>query len=191
MENNNLTNPTSPSGGWGANIFAIPGSLREGSSNHKILKFIGSLIPVNINYHIYDGLATIPPFDPGLDNDKPPEPVSALRTAITNADAVIICTPEYAFGIPGQLKNALDWMVSSASFSGKPTALVTASTGGENAHAALLKVLGAIDCLVIDGGTLLIPYIRSKMDSDGNLNDKDAANSLKKLTDNLLKIITK
>ena len=144
-----------------------------------------------MNYHIYDGLATIPPFDPGLDNDKPPEPVTDLRNAIVNADAVIICTPEYAFGIPGQLKNALDWMVSSASFSGKPAALVTASTGGENAHAALLKVLGAIDCLIIDGSTLLIPYIRSKMDSDGNITDKDAASSLKKLTDNLLKIITK
>ena len=189
MENNNLTNPTPPSGGWGANIFAISGSLRAGSSNHKLLKFIGSLLPADIRYHIYDGLATIPPFDPGLDNDTPPEPVTSLRNAIVNADAVIICTPEYAFGIPGQLKNALDWMVSSASFSGKPSALVTASTGGENAHAALLKVLGAIDCLVIDGGTLLIPYIRSKMDSDGNITDKDAASNLKNLTDNLLKII--
>jgi len=170
-------------------IFAISGSLRAGSSNHKVLQFIGSLLTVDINYHIYDGLATIPPFDPGLDNDTPPEQVTALREAITNADAVIICTPEYAFGIPGQLKNALDWMVSSASFSGKPTALVTASTGGENAHAALLKVLGAIDCNIIEGGTLLIPYIRSKMDSEGNITDDDTSNSLKNLTYNLLKAI--
>lgn len=144
-----------------------------------------------MNYHIYDGLATIPPFDPGLDNDKPPEPVTDLRNAIVNADAVIICTPEYAFGIPGQLKNALDWMVSSASFSGKPTALVTASTGGENAHAALLKVLGAIDCLIIDGSTLLIPYIRSKMDNEGNITDGVAENALKSLTYKLLEVITK
>jgi chromate reductase len=172
-------------------IFAISGSLRAGSSNHKVLEFIDGLLPMEIIYHIYDGLATIPPFDPGLDNDTPPETVTALRYAITNADAVILCTPEYAFGIPGQLKNALDWMVSSASFSGKPTALVTASTSGENAHAALLKVLGAIDCHVIDGSTLLIPYIRSKMDNEGNITDNEVINSLKNLTDNLLKIITK
>ncbi|MES2063893.1 MAG: NADPH-dependent FMN reductase [Bacteroidota bacterium] len=171
-------------------IFAISGSLREGSSNHKVLKFIGSLLAADISYYIYDGLATIPPFDPGLDSDTPPQSVTVLREAITNADAVIICTPEYAFGIPGQLKNALDWMVSSASFSGKPTALVTASTGGENAHAALLKVLGAIDCDIIESGTLLIPYIRSKMDNDGNITDKDAEKALKILTDNLLKTIT-
>jgi chromate reductase len=189
MENNKQNNPTPPSGGRGANIFAIPGSLRAGSSNHKVLKFIGSLLPADISYHIYEGLATIPPFDPGLDDDTPPEPVTALRQAITNAGAVIICTPEYAFGIPGQLKNALDWMVSSASFSGKPTALVTASTGGENAHAALLKVLGAIDCNIMEGGTLLIPYIRSKMDADGNITDSDVESSLKNLTYKLLKAI--
>jgi len=170
-------------------IFAISGSLREGSSNHKVLMFIGGLMPEDISYQIYDGLATIPPFDPGLDGDTPPRSATVLREAITNADAVIICTPEYAFGIPGQLKNALDWMVSSASFSGKPTALVTASTGGENAHAALLKVLEAIDCDIIEGGTLLIPYIRSKMDNEGDITDKDTINSLKILTDNLLKTI--
>lgn len=175
--------------GWGANIFAISGSLREGSSNHKVLKFIGGLIPAGISYHIYDGLATIPPFEPGLDDDAPPKPVIALREAVINAAAVIICTPEYAFGIPGQLKNALDWMVSSASFSGKPTALVTASTGGENAHEALLKVLGAIDCDIIEDGTLLIPYIRSKMDNDGTITDSDTSINLKNLTYNLLKAI--
>ncbi|MET3981553.1 chromate reductase [Mucilaginibacter sp. UYP25] len=171
----------------GKQIFAIPGSLRAGSSNHNILKQIGGLLPTDVRYNIYDALAIIPPFDPGLDNDTPPQAVMELRNTITQADAVIICTPEYAYGIPGQLKNALDWMVSSASFSGKPTALVTASTGGENAHTALLKVLGAIDCQIIEGGTLLISYIRSKMDADGNITDKDTAGALKNIADKLLK----
>ncbi|WP_238395262.1 NADPH-dependent FMN reductase [Mucilaginibacter sp. 14171R-50] len=170
-------------------IFAISGSLRAGSSNHKILTYIGGLMPAGISYHIYDELATIPPFDPGLDNDTPPEAIIRLREAIAKADAVIICTPEYAYGIPGQLKNALDWTVSSGSFSGKPTALVTASTGGENAHAALLKVLGAIDCDVIEGGTLLISYIRSKMDSEGNITDLQTATALRSLADKVLKAI--
>ena len=171
-------------------IFAISGSLRAGSSNHNILKHIGGLLPADISYNVYGGLANIPPFDPGLDDDAPPQPVVELRHAVLHADAVVICTPEYAFGIPGQLKNALDWMVSSASFSGKPTALITASTGGENAHAALLKVLGAIDCSMIDGGALLISYIRSKIDAEGNITDENTAAALKNITDRLLKAIT-
>ena len=86
------------------NISAISGSLRSGSSNHNILKFLGGIVPATINYTVYDGLALIPPFDPGLDNEHPPQAVAELRNAITNADALIICTPEYAFGVPGQLK---------------------------------------------------------------------------------------
>jgi chromate reductase len=163
------------------NIFAIPGSLRAGSSNHSILKIIGDMLPGDINYQIYDGLSSIPPFDPGLDNNTPPQTVTALRNLITNADAVIICTPEYAYGVPGQLKNAIDWMVSSGSFSGKLTALITASTGGENAHTALLKILGAVDAIVPEEATLLISYIRSKMNTEGIITDKETAEGIQQL----------
>ncbi len=99
------------------NIFAISGSLRAGSSNHAILRFMGKMAPADTSYTIYDSLAQIPPFDPGLDNEYPPDAVMELRGFINHADAVIICTPEYAFGVPGQLKNALDWTVSSGSLS--------------------------------------------------------------------------
>ncbi len=159
-------------------IFAISGSLRSGSSNHNILNYLKSLAPRDVLFNIYDGLVTIPPFNPGNDNDRPPESVTLFRRLIADADGIIICTPEYAFGIPGQLKNALDWTVSSGSFSGKPTALITASTSGENAHAALLKVLGAIDASLCDDTTLLISYIRSKMDAAGNIIDKEAIKRL-------------
>ncbi|WP_295798762.1 NADPH-dependent FMN reductase [Mucilaginibacter sp.] len=161
------------------NIFAIPGSLRSGSSNHAILNFLKSMAPADIAFSIYDRLADIPPFDPGSDHDMPQEAVAELRNFITNADAVIICTPEYAFGIPGQLKNALDWMVSSGSFTGKLTALITASTGGENAHEALKKVLGAIDANRQEDITLLISFIRSKMDGNGNITDEQTSDNLK------------
>jgi NAD(P)H-dependent FMN reductase len=167
------------------NIFAIPGSLRAGSSNHSILKIIGDMMPDGINYQIYDGLSIIPPFDPGLDNDTPPQAVTALRNLITNADAIIICTPEYAYGVPGQLKNAIDWMVSSGSFSGKLTALITASTGGENAHTALLKILGAVDAIVPAEATLLVSYIRSKMNAEGIVTDKETAEGIKRVVNAL------
>jgi chromate reductase len=172
------------------NIFAISGSLRLGSSNHNILKALGEMMPPNIIYTIYNGISAIPAFDPGLDNDSPPASVTAFRKQLSGADAIIICTPEYAYGVPGALKNALDWTVSSASFSGKHTALITASTGGENAHEALFKILGAIDANLIEGATLLISFVRSKMDGEGNITDEATAGKLKVVFDALMNSLT-
>jgi chromate reductase len=160
-------------------IFAIPGSLRSGSSNHAILNHIGKLLRPDYNYFIYDSLAAIPPFDPGLDNEQPPEAVAELRSFITNADAIIICTPEYAYGVPGQLKNALDWMVSSSSFVDKPVALITASLGGEAAHAAMQLILGALSAKVIPEATLLVQFVRSKVNADGVIVDGETVEGIR------------
>jgi NAD(P)H-dependent FMN reductase len=168
------------------NIFAISGSLRSGSSNHAILQALGKMIPANITYTIFDGMSEIPAFDPGLENDETPIPVASFRKQLAAADAIIICTPEYAFGVPGALKNALDWTVSNASFSGKPTALITASTGGENAHEALIKTLGAIDAKMRPESTLLIQFVRSKIDLDGNVSDPDTVQKLKTLLNSFI-----
>ncbi|SDD48541.1 NAD(P)H-dependent FMN reductase [Mucilaginibacter pineti] len=170
-------------------IFAISGSLRSGSSNHNILKYLGSLLPANVAYTIYDELALIPPFDPGLDNETPPTSVAALRHLLTNADAVIICTPEYAFGVPGQLKNMLDWLVSSSSLVDKPVSLITASSSGQYAHPSLLLTLGALSANLVEGASLLIPFIRAKMDIEGNITDDDTIKSLKSVINNLLKTL--
>ncbi|SEP01513.1 NAD(P)H-dependent FMN reductase [Mucilaginibacter gossypiicola] len=171
------------------NILAISGSLRSGSSNHNILRFLGGLTPADINYFIYDKLADIPPFDPGLDHEHPPTAVAELRELIKNVSGIIICTPEYAFGVPGQLKNTLDWMVSSGSLVDKPVALVTASSVGSHAHAALLLILGALSAKVIDGATLLIPFIRSKIDGNGNITDQKTEKMLRDVIDVFLKEI--
>ncbi len=170
-------------------IFAISGSLRLGSSNHAILEALGKMMPTNINYSIYNGLSEIPAFNPGLDNESPPASVAALRKLLAGADGIIICTPEYAYGVPGALKNALDWMVSSASFSGKPTALITASTGGETAHETMIKILGAIDADLIEEATLLISFVRTKIDGDGSIIDSETAEKLRKVFDALIKKI--
>jgi chromate reductase len=159
-------------------ILAISGSLRAGSSNHAILRFLGGLAPKSLSYIVYDGLSQLPHFDPGLDNNGPPETVAAFRKLIAEADGIIICTPEYAYGVPGSLKNALDWTVSSGSLVDKPLSLITASTGGENAHAALLLILGALSANLLRDATLLISYIRSKMDGDGNITDEKTRESL-------------
>jgi len=173
----------------GKKIVAISGSLRAGSSNHAILRFLGGMITEGIEYTIYDGLAQLPHFDPGLDNDDPPETVVALRKLLADAHGIIICTPEYAYGVPGSLKNALDWTVSSGSLVDKPVMLITASTGGENAHAAMLLILGALSANVPEDATLLISFIRSKMDKEGNIIDEDIKDSLTKAFEGLLRIV--
>ncbi|MDN3583325.1 NADPH-dependent FMN reductase [Mucilaginibacter flavus] len=170
------------------NVLAISGSLRNGSTNHNILKYLGELMPNNISYIIYDELALIPPFDPGLDNDDVNESVIKLRGLLSEADGIIICTPEYAFGVPGQLKNMLDWTVSSGSFSDKPTALITASLGGEAAHAALLLILGALNAMVPDSTRLNISFIRSKMDGD-KVADEETIAKLNDVVNAFLSII--
>jgi len=178
-----LNNIAPPSGGGG--LFAISGSLRAGSSNHTILEHLGQMMPPGTSYTIYDGLNTIPAFDPGLDNDSPPASVTGLRKQISEAAAIIICTPEYAYGVPGALKNALDWTVSSGSFSGKPVSLITASTGGENAHEAMIKILGALDAKLSPEITLLIPFVRTKI-ANGEIIDSHISKTLEFLLNHLL-----
>lgn len=166
-------------------ILAISGSLRAGSSNHAILRFFGQSTPKNVEYAIYDGLSRLPHFDPGLDNDDTPPSVTELRNLLADADGIVICTPEYAYGVPGSLKNALDWTVSSGSLLDKSLALITAAAGGENAHAALLLILGALSANVLNS-TQLIPFIRSKMDGEGNITDVETTEKLKELFEALV-----
>src|SRR5882724_2214021 len=109
-------------------ILGIAGSLRATSSSNVIMKVAAEMMPENVEFTIYDGLGTLPHFnDPGI---SPPE-VEEFRRLLKNADGVFICTPEYAFGVPGSLKNALDWTVGTSDFDGKPVALVTASSVGD------------------------------------------------------------
>ncbi len=169
-------------------ILAISGSLRQGSSNHAILTYLGSIIPADIEYSIYNDLALIPPFDPGLDTDTPPVPVAELRRLLIQADGLIICTPEYAFGVPGSLKNMLDWLVSSSTLVDKPVALITASLGGEYAHASLLLTLGALTAKLSDETNLLIQFIRSKVAADGTITNADAVKEIQDLLDAFLKL---
>jgi chromate reductase len=170
-------------------ILAISGSLRAGSSNHNILRYLGTLVPAGVKYVIFDGIAQMQLFDPGMDVDPAPIAVNLFRQAIADADGVVICTPEYAYGVPGALKNALDWTVSSGSLTGKPLALITAATGGENTHAAFQLIFGALSTNVIRDAVLLISFIRSKMDANGNVKDADTLNSLNAAFDAFLKAI--
>jgi chromate reductase, NAD(P)H dehydrogenase (quinone) len=163
-------------------ILAIPGSLRENSSSNQILKAFIELSPPDVSVEIYDGVGRLPHFN---DAEKPSDEVIAFRAKISNADAVLICTPEYAFGIPGSLKNALDWTVASGEFVEKRVGLITASSQGEKGHAALLLVLQALSSNVVEDATLIISFVRSKLNGDGSLKDPKVADDLKSVITHL------
>jgi NAD(P)H-dependent FMN reductase/RimJ/RimL family protein N-acetyltransferase len=120
-------------------ILAIPGSLRTRSTNLLLLETAALLADPDVRLEIFTKLGDIPLFNP--DRTDVPPAVAALRTSIQNADAVIISAPEYAHGLPGALKNALDWLVSGIELTGKPVALFNASARSVYAQAALREVL--------------------------------------------------
>ncbi|HEY9008532.1 MAG TPA: NAD(P)H-dependent oxidoreductase [Ohtaekwangia sp.] len=156
-------------------IFAISGSLRAQSSTQYIIQVFRKFVPDAYEFIVYDGLASLPHFN---DAEAPDTSVLSLRKLLAEADGVLICTPEYAFGVPGSLKNALDWTVSSGELVNKPTALITAATSGEHAHASLLLTLSALSATIADEARLLIPYVRAKLDKQGLVKDTDTLQAI-------------
>jgi chromate reductase, NAD(P)H dehydrogenase (quinone) len=159
-------------------ILAIPGSLRRNSSSNVVLKYIISALPKSAIVTIAQ-IDSLPHFDDPTEN---PPVVTAFRESIAESDLILICTPEYAFGIPGSLKNALDWTVGSGEFLGKPVSVITASSSGEHGHAALLLVLQALSAKVLPDASLVIRSVRSRIGPDGQLRDEQVINSLRRCT---------
>lgn len=133
-------------------IVALSGSLRKGSSNGGVLRAYAAVAPTGVEVAIFEEWGELPSFNPDLDRegDVPPPAVAAFRALLAGADAFVISSPEYAHGVPGAFKNALDWIVSSGEFGGKPVALVNASPGGEYVRRAL------IDTLTVMGANVLV-----------------------------------
>lgn len=150
-------------------ILAITGSTRKNSSNFKILKYISDNIKTEFEVEIFEDLAEIPHFNPDLDNENPPENVVSFRNKIIQADGIIICSPEYVFSLPGSLKNALEWCVSTTIFSNKNTGLITASASGEKGHEQLLLIMKTLEAKFQDNTQLLIQGIRGKINEEGKI----------------------
>ncbi len=168
------------------NILGISGSLRSLSSAGTILEIVADRFPDHVNFTTYSGLEKIPAFD---DSRPLPLPVEDFIQQIATADAVVFCIPEYAFGVPGALKNALDWTVSSTAFSDKPVALITAASNGEKAHAAMSLTLGALGSRISTETKLLVPFIKTKLDEKGRVTDPDLLNSIQRIIQALLQTI--
>jgi NAD(P)H-dependent FMN reductase len=163
------------------NILAISGSTRAQSSNLNYIKAIAELTKADFTITIFNQLAEIPHFNPDLDTDNPPQTVAHFRNLLRQADGVLICTPEYAMGVPGTLKNAIDWTVSSCEFSHKPVALITASSLGEKGHASLLETLHVIEAAVTDETQLVISFAKTKISNDAVITDEETLHKVQHL----------
>jgi chromate reductase len=159
-------------------ILAVSGSLRAGSYNTALARTAAELAPAGVDIELYEGLASLPPYDADLDDrDEAPPSVDELRNRIRAADALLVVTPEYNGSIPGVLKNAIDWASrpkGSAPLQGKTVAIAGATTGNYGAIWAqqdLRKVLGIAGARVTAGE---VPVARAQHAFDADLRLVDA-----------------
>ena len=163
-------------------ILAISGSLRVHSSNAALLRAAAALASDTTTFTFCDRhLGALPLFNPDLDAEGavPPPAVEQFRALLRAADGVLVCCPEYAHGVPGALKNALDWIVSSGELEGKPVALIVASPGGGDfARAALTPTLEVMGAKLLANVSLTVGH--RQIDEHGNVSSPDVVDELER-----------
>lgn len=171
-------------------IVTISGSLRERSSNTALLRAIARVAPPGVEVVEYRALGRLPHFNPDLDleGQEPPSEVAEMRALLAGCDAVMISSPEYAHGVPGVLKNMLDWLVSTGELEAKPVALLNASPGGGHyAQASLLETLRTMNWRVIPEASLLNPFLRTRITDE--VTDADALETLRVAVEALVRAV--
>jgi chromate reductase len=173
-------------------VLGISGSLRRGSHNTLLLRVAGEMFEGDaVQFEVYEDLKLVPPYDEDDDRDPAPPAAAQLRAAVAGADAVLFSTPEYNSSIPGQLKNAVDWLsrpVGSNALRNKPVAVIGASTGMFGAvwsQAELRKVLAAAGARVIEG-EVPVGHAHTRFDDDGRLNDESIAEQVRAVVGNVI-----
>lgn len=149
-------------------LLAISGSLRAASSNTSILRAASKLAPDGIKIIPCYSLGDLPHFNPDLDGAAAPPAVRRFRSQLREADGVLMSSPEYAHGVPGVLKNALDWIVSSGELMGKPVVLINAAHGSRHAEASLRETLAVMMARVT---SVRIPLGSNKITEDEIVSD--------------------
>jgi chromate reductase, NAD(P)H dehydrogenase (quinone) len=137
----------------------LSGSLRHASTNSAALAAFALLAPAGVEVFAWNGLAGLPPFNPDDDAEglAAPPAVAELRAAVVAAAALVIAAPEYAHGVPGAFKNALDWLVASDAMVGKPVILINAAPRAFHAQSALREILGTMDARLLPEAFASIP----------------------------------
>ena len=148
-------------------LLAISGSLRGASSNTTLLTAAAALLPTDVTMTFYQGLGGLPHFNPDLDVEPLPAAVRDLREQVGAAAGLLICSPEYARGVPGSLKNALDWLVSGSEFPDKRIALFNASQRSVHAQESLRLTLRTMSGRLIEEACITVPLLGTRLDAPG------------------------
>ncbi|TYL90590.1 NAD(P)H-dependent oxidoreductase [Bradyrhizobium rifense] len=160
-------------------IAAISGSLRAGSSNTAILRAAARLAPAGVEVILFEGIADLPFFNPDLDGEDVPAPVGTMRALIGSVDGLLISSPEYARGVAGVLKNALDWLVGSHEFPDKPVALINTSPRATHALAALTLTLETMSARLATEACVTLPLLGGAWDEHSITADPALAEPLR------------
>jgi chromate reductase len=169
-------------------ILGISGSLRARSSNTELLRAVSLTAPSNVQVTLFSGLDALPHFNPDLDGEgvRPPPRVGDLRRRVRRADALLICSPEYAHGVPGALKNALDWLVSTPDAVYKPVGLLNASPRSRHAHASLAETLRTMSMHVVPGASIAVPVSGRALSAGAITQDAELAGALRRVLEALV-----
>jgi chromate reductase len=166
-------------------VCGIAGSLRAGSFNRALLRAAQDLAPTHWTIAVFD-LAPLPLYDADAEAAGAPEPVAALKRAIRSADALLIATPEYNHGVPGVLKNALDWASRpprESALMGKPTAMMGATPGSwgtARSQAMLRQVLAGTRTPALLAPEIYVAHADGKFDAAGRLTDEPTREHLRR-----------
>jgi NAD(P)H-dependent FMN reductase len=157
-------------------ILAISGSLRAQSTNTAVLRTAAELAESPLIVELYEGMSSLPHFNPDDDHDPLPPPVAALRNSIHIAHALLFSTPEYAGALPGSFKNLLDWTIGDdqpGSIYAKPVAWINASAhGASDAQTSLRLVLGFAHARIVDEACADIPITTNDIAPNGVISDR-------------------
>jgi chromate reductase, NAD(P)H dehydrogenase (quinone) len=174
----------------GVKLLGLSGSLRKASTNTIILRSLAERLDGKASMMVFP-LNDVPIYNGDLDGEHPPEAVRALKAAITEADGLILCAPEYNHGMPGMLKNALDWVsrpVGASPLKDKPVLLMSSSpgyVGGARAHAQMQETMAATLSRVVRRPQVVIGGVTQKI-VDGKLADPTTIDFCLQAIDDLL-----
>ena len=159
-------------------ILALSGSLRQASINSAFCRAAARLAQENMQVSVFTGLGALPLFNPDLEGD-PPSAVQDFRLAVGRADALLIASPEYAHGISGVMKNALDWLVSDEGVVYKPVALVNTSPRAHHAYESLREILKTMSTTQVAGASIALPLLGSCFTEEGMLASPEVSGAIK------------
>jgi chromate reductase, NAD(P)H dehydrogenase (quinone) len=146
-------------------ILAVSGSLRAGSSNTRVIEALARLAPPGVEVVVHPGIGALPHFNPDLDGEGPPPEVLEWRRQIGLCDGLVLCSPEYAHGVAGVMKNALDWLVPSLEFPETPVALINASPRAERGQAHLRETLTVMTARIVEPACVAVPLLGRNLDA--------------------------